>query len=187
MAGVGHVHGVLGEDHRIVVGEGHALAAQSLRRLRDRLRAGRVGQAVHVARLGDVPVLAELAGEVAAGGAEGEHAGSRVEVVERFLLDRIDAEAGRAPVGGEHHLPALAHAHEAQAALALVQAAVARAQVALHPAVVAADATSAPGSWLSATLMLLLPAIRLLPLQHADSAECGISRCSRWPAARLCA
>ena len=78
-------------------------------------------QPVHLARLGDVPVLAELAGQVAAGGAEREHAGARVEVVERLLLDRVDAEARAAAVGGQHHASPTALAHEAQAALALVQ------------------------------------------------------------------
>src|SRR5262249_32082542 len=86
--------------------------------------------------LGDVPVLAELAREVAPRGAERQDARAGVEVVERFLLDRVDAKARGAAVGGEHHAVALAHAHEARSALPLVQAAVARAQVALQPAVV---------------------------------------------------
>ena len=52
-------------------------------------------------------------------------------MVERLLLDRVDAETGRAAVGREHHRIAFALAHEARAALALVQPAVARAEVAL--------------------------------------------------------
>ena len=57
-------------------------------------------------------------------------------MVERLLLDRVDAEARRAAVGRQHHRVAFALAHEARAALALVQAAVARAQVALDATVV---------------------------------------------------
>ena len=57
-------------------------------------------------------------------------------MIERLLLDRIDAEARRAAVGGEHHRVAVALAHEAGAALALVQPAVARTQVALDAPVV---------------------------------------------------
>src|SRR5262249_46867195 len=57
------------------------------------------------------------------------------KVVERLLLDRIDAKAGGAAVRGEQDLVVLARAHEAQAALAFVQLAVARAQVALETAV----------------------------------------------------
>jgi hypothetical protein len=57
-------------------------------------------------------------------------------VVERLLLYRIDTEARRAAVGGQHHPIADPLAHEASAALLAVQAAVARAQVALHAAVV---------------------------------------------------
>src|SRR5207302_9672027 len=98
----------------------------------DRLRARLVLQLVHLARLGDVPVLAELAREVAARGAEGKDARAGIEVVERLLLDRVDAEARRAAVGGEHHAAAFHLADETEAALALVQLAVARAEVALH-------------------------------------------------------
>ena len=56
-------------------------------------------------------------------------------VVQRFLLDRIDAESRGAAVGGEHDPVVLPAAHEAQAALALVELAEARADVALNAAV----------------------------------------------------
>ena len=63
-----------------------------------------IHQPVHVARLADVPVLAELAREIAARRAERKHARAGIEVIERLLLDRIDAEARRAAVRREHHL-----------------------------------------------------------------------------------
>ena len=56
-------------------------------------------------------------------------------MIERLFLDRIDAKSGRTPVGGEHNLPALPGAHKAQPALAFVQFAKARTDVALHAAV----------------------------------------------------
>jgi hypothetical protein len=59
-----------------------------------------------------------------------------MEVVERLLLYRVDAETRAAAVGGEKHLAALHGAHEAGRALAFVQLAVARAEVALDAAVV---------------------------------------------------
>ena len=62
---------------------------------------------------------------------------SRVELVQGLLLDRVDAEAGRAAVRGQHHGVALALAHEAEPALPVRQRAVARAEVALHAAVLA--------------------------------------------------
>ncbi len=135
VARVGDVHRVLGEDHRVVVGERDAAAAARRRRFRDRRRRGFVRQAVHVARLGDIPVLAELAREVAARGAEGQDARAGIELVERLFLHRIDAESGGAAIGGEHHGVAVSLAHEAGAALAFVQPAIARAEIALHPAV----------------------------------------------------
>jgi hypothetical protein len=96
---------------------------ERLRGARDRLGIGGVGERVDLARLRDVPVLTELARQVAAGGAEGEHRRARQEVVQRLLLDRIDAEAARAPVGREHDPIVLARTHEAEAALPFMQAA----------------------------------------------------------------
>ena len=138
VAGVGGVHRVLGEDDRVVVGEGDAPAARPRGRSGDRLGRRGIHQRVHLARLRDVPVLAELAGEVAAGRAERKDRRAGIEMIERLLLDRIDAEARRAAVGGQHHRIRFALAHEAHAALALVQPAVARAQVALDAAIVEA-------------------------------------------------
>ena len=135
-AGVGHVDRVFQEDDRVVVGVGDRAAAAPLGRERDPLGRGPLLQTVERAGLGDVPVLAELAGQIAARGAEGEHRRARQEVVERLLLDRIDAETRGATVGGQQQLIAPARTHEAEAPLALVQPAIARADVALNAAVV---------------------------------------------------
>jgi len=134
-AGLRGVDGVLGPDHRVVVGEGDALAAVVQGRLGDGPGHRQGAEALDLARLGDVPVLAELAAEVAAGGAEGQHAGAGVEVVERLLLDRVDAEAGAPAVGRQHHLAAEVLADEAEAAVAGLEVALARAEVADDPPV----------------------------------------------------
>src|SRR6185436_1141748 len=115
--------------------EGHAPTAERLRGARDRLGRCLVGERVHLARLRDVPVLTELAREVAARGPERQHRRSGEEVIERLLLDRVDAVSTRATVRGEHDLPALGGAHEAETALALVELARARTDVALDAAV----------------------------------------------------
>ncbi len=52
-------------------------------------------------------------------------------MIERFLFDRVDTEAGGAAVGGEYHLPVEVPADEAGTALAFMQVAIARAQIAL--------------------------------------------------------
>src|SRR5687767_14913057 len=101
----------------------------------DGLGRSPVLQPVERAGLGDVPVLAELAGQVAAGGAERQHRRAWQVVVERLLLDRIEAEPGGPPVGGQHDLVVLATAHEAQPALALVELAQPRAHIALNAAI----------------------------------------------------
>ena len=137
-ARVGGIHRVLREDHRVVVSEGDARASRLDRGARDRLRGSAIHQPIHVARFRDVPVLAELACEIAPRGAEREHGAAGKKMIERLLLDRIDAESRRSPIRRQHHGVAHARAHEARAALALVQAAIARAEVALDASVVEA-------------------------------------------------
>ena len=137
-AGVGDVDGVLEEDHRIVVGEGDRAAAERARGAGDRLGRRRASvRRSDLARLADVPVLAELAGEVAAGGAEGEHRRCPGRKwLSGFFSIGSTQKPRRAPVGGQHDLAGrVGGAHEAEAALALVQLAEARADVALHAAV----------------------------------------------------
>jgi len=112
------------------------LVASLARDLGDPLGRCRVHQPVHLAALRYVPVLAKLARQVAARGAERQHARSRMKMVQRVLLDRIDAEARVAPVGRERHRVADALAHKAHAALPVVQPAIARTQVALDASVV---------------------------------------------------
>jgi hypothetical protein len=77
-------------------------------------------------RLRDVPVLAELAAQVAARGAEAEHRRAREEMVERLLLDRIDREAGRSAVAELDQLPAAVLADEAEPGLTVGHPAVPR-------------------------------------------------------------
>src|SRR3546814_9106871 len=77
-----------------------------------------------------------MAGEVAACGAERQHRGAGQEVVQRLLLDRVDAEPAGASVGGQYDRVVLPGPHEAQAARTLLQPAEAWAHLALHPPVV---------------------------------------------------
>src|SRR5215470_5709811 len=56
-------------------------------------------------------------------------------MIERLLLDRVNAVAAGAPVGRQDDGVTLAHAHEAEPALPLVQAAGPRAHIALDPPV----------------------------------------------------
>src|SRR5262249_42740559 len=109
----------------------HATAAEGLGGVGDGFRGGLVGQGVQLAGLADVPVLAKPAAEVAAGRAKGEHRRPWQKVIERLLLDGIDAKATGAAVRGQHDLSVLASPYEAEAALAFVELAKTRAQVAL--------------------------------------------------------
>jgi hypothetical protein len=85
---------------------------------------------------GDVPVLAELAGQDAVGSAEGQHGSSGQIVVQWLLFYWIGTEARRAAVSREHDPVILPATHEAQAALAFVEPAIARTDIALDTPVI---------------------------------------------------
>jgi hypothetical protein len=56
-------------------------------------------------------------------------------MIERLLLDRVDAISARASIGCEDHLIVLARTDKTETALPLMELAVTRAHVALHAAV----------------------------------------------------
>ena len=125
---LGDVDGELGPDDRIVVGHRHRRAALRDGEV-DHLGGRDLGRRdVVEPRLGDVPVLAELAAEVAAGGAEREDLRAGEKVVERLLLDGIDGEAGGAAVAERDQLAAFVLADEAEAGLPVAEPTVARAE-----------------------------------------------------------
>ncbi len=151
---------------------------------RDSFGCGLVGEFVEAARFGDVPILAELAGQVATRCAERQDAAAGIEMIERFFLDGIDTEAGTAPVGGEHHRIIDATAHEARTALPFVQLAVARAQVALDATVV--QLVPIPGRILfgDADRFVHISLLRAISARCNATTECRLTR--NLPAARPC-
>jgi len=135
-AGPGGIDRQLGKNDRIVVGKCHAPASPRARGLCDGFGIAGRGQAIRVPRFGDVPILAELAAEVAARRAEAEHPAAREEVIEGLFLDRIDAKPRGAPVAGQHDVIAESLPHEAEAPLFVLEAAAPRTQGAFDSAVV---------------------------------------------------
>ena len=71
-AGLRHVHRIFKKDHGIVVGKGDGSAAASHCRFCNRRGRGHVLNTIKISGLGDVPVLAELACQIAAGSTEGQ-------------------------------------------------------------------------------------------------------------------
>ena len=114
------VDGVFVENRPIIVGVGDARTPERFCHPRDVLGISALGKHVVLARLADVPVLAEFAAQIAAAGPERQHWRPRQEVVERLFLDRVDAEAAGATTGRQHHLVAPPRPHEAESALTLV-------------------------------------------------------------------
>ncbi|OIQ76063.1 hypothetical protein GALL_422650 [mine drainage metagenome] len=98
------IDGVFVENRRIIVSVGNARTSEPLRHPRNVLGISALGEHVVFARLADVPVLAEFAAQIAAAGPERQHWRPRQEVVERFFLDRVDAEATGAAIGRQHQI-----------------------------------------------------------------------------------
>src|SRR5690606_3478988 len=134
-AGIRSVDRILHENDGIVVREGDAGTPELPGSLRKRHWARAIGKRVHLTRLAHVPVLTELASEIAPGGAEREHGGAGQKMIERLLFDRIDAEPARTSVRVELDLSAFDAAHEAQSALSLVHLARSRTDIALNATV----------------------------------------------------
>ena len=84
----------------------------------------------------DVPVLTELASKIAASRTKGKYCCSRVEVVERFFLDRINTKAGGESVRREYDLTASRLPNKTEGLLSITQSAVSRAYVTADASVV---------------------------------------------------
>src|SRR5208337_3638356 len=85
--------------------------------------------------LGNVPVLAEETPHIAAGRAQAENTGARQEMIQWFLLDGIDLQCGGSAVAQAIKLAVLIDADKAESRLSGMNVAVARAQIAVDPAV----------------------------------------------------
>ncbi len=122
-AGPGDVDGIFQEDDRIVVGESQALAVVRPRGVCQGLGVSLALKPVEGPRLRDIPVLAELARQVAAGRSEGQHAGTGEKVIEGLFFDRVDHKTAASPIGREDDLVTLAFADKTEATLPLAEGA----------------------------------------------------------------
>src|SRR5262245_35231305 len=91
--GLRHIDRIFKKDHRIIVSESDGSAATSQCRVSNHPRRGHILNAIKIPSFRDVPVLAELASQVASGSAKRQDRRARQKVIERFLFNRIDAKA----------------------------------------------------------------------------------------------
>src|SRR5580700_18220 len=129
--GFADVDDVLTPDGGFVVSEGDGIAAVFFCENRnvfgwDVFRADLI-----LMRFGNVPILAEEAAHVAAGGTHAEDARTGKEMVKRFFFDRVDLEGGGGGVAEAGEFAVLVGADIAEARLAVADMAVARAEVAV--------------------------------------------------------
>jgi hypothetical protein len=89
---------VLHKNGRFHIGRGNG-AATILRGFFDHLFRGKIiVERIFRGRLGDLPVLAELAIEIASGGSNGERLAGREQVEKRFFFDGVDMNGARISV-----------------------------------------------------------------------------------------
>src|SRR5207248_5043065 len=81
VAGQGHIDGVLMEDDRVVVGEGHTAAAETLGGAGDGVRRRLIGERVYFARFTDIPILTKFTTSIASSRPKRQHRRAWQEVV----------------------------------------------------------------------------------------------------------
>ena len=134
----GDVDQVLRKDRRLVVGEGDHRRPPLPGGADDPVGGERRTFVILRRGLGDLPVLAELAPQRAAGGGERVGRGAGEEVVEGLLLDRVDVNRDRMAIDEALQFAADVHPGAAAAALAGPQHTTLGAQKALdHPGLMA--------------------------------------------------
>ena len=121
MTGNRRVNRVFCPDYGIVVSEGDTAAARAQRSLGNSFRRRFMTQSLDLARFRDIPVLAEFAAQIAARCSERQDRRARKKMIERFLLDGVDAKPSASPVGIEHHLPLAILAYKAKAFISRIQ------------------------------------------------------------------
>ena len=63
-----------------------------------------IGKSIPFPRFANVPILAKFAAEIASGGSKGKNACPRIEMIQWFFFDRVDAKSATATIGGQNHL-----------------------------------------------------------------------------------
>jgi hypothetical protein len=129
LGGFANVDDVLAPDGRFVVGEGDGIAAVFFGKEGNVFGRDVLGVDLILVGFGDVPVLAEEAAHVAAGGAHAEDARAGEEMVERLFFDGVDLECGGRGVAEAVEFAVLIGAYVAETGLAVADVAVARTEV----------------------------------------------------------
>ena len=135
LGGFADVNDVFAPDGGFVVGEGDGITAVLLGEERNLFGRKVLGVDLILMGFGDVPILAEEAAHVAAGGTDAEDFRAGEKMAEGLFLDGIDLESGGGGIAEAEELAAPIHADEAETGLAGADVAVARTEIAVEAAV----------------------------------------------------
>jgi hypothetical protein len=135
LGGFADVNDIFAPDGGFVVGEGDGIAAVLLGEERNLFGREMLGVDLILMGFGDVPILAEEAAHVAAGGADAEYARAGKKMAEGLFFDGINLKSGGGGVAQAEEFATLIDANEAETGLAGADVAVARTEEAVDATV----------------------------------------------------
>ncbi len=130
--GFANVDDVFAPDGGFVVGEGDGVTTVLQGEFGNVLGRNVARVDLIVMGLRDVPVLAEEAAHVAAGGAQAEDSGARKEMIQGLFLNGVNLERGGCTVAKIEELSILIDADEAETGLAVANVAVSGTEIAMN-------------------------------------------------------
>jgi len=129
-----NIDDVLAPDSRLVISERQRLATMLERQQRNIFRRNMLGPHLILPRLRNVPILAKEAPHVAPSRAHTEYPCPRQEMIQRFLLDRIDLQCRWSSVAQAVKFSTLIDTYETKSGLSRMNTAMAWTEIAMHAA-----------------------------------------------------
>src|ERR1700675_3459281 len=129
-----NIDDILAPDSRLVISERQRIATMLERQQRNIFRRNMLGPNLILPRLRNVPILAKEAPHVASSRAHTEHTCPRQEMIQRFLLDRINLQRRRSSVAQAVKFSTLIDTDETKSGLSRMNVAMAWTEVTMHAA-----------------------------------------------------
>src|SRR5580658_2775188 len=129
-----NIDNILAPDSRLVIRERQRIATMLEGQQRNLFRRNMLGPHLILPRLRNVPILAKEAPHVAPSRAHTEHTGPRQEMIQRFLLDRIDLQRRRSSVAQAVKFSTLIDTDETESRLSRMNVAMPWTEVTMHAA-----------------------------------------------------
>src|ERR1700676_1019763 len=134
LSGLAYIDDILAPDSRLVISKRQRIATMLKRQQRNIFRRNMLGPHLILPRFRNIPVLAKETPHVAPGRTHTEHTRSRQEMIQRFLLNRIDLQRRRSSVAQAVKFSTLIDTDETKSGLSRMNVAMPRTKVTMHAA-----------------------------------------------------